>query len=208
MFARSHRRRAHYGGLEITRDNDPFRIRPDRSLTAGPLTHADLVRQADQLRQQGIIPSPTIQMKEVPLASFTLTLAQPGWFPEAIVLDLGQSYPPGYIMYVVVMDWEVGELPSHNLRVTNSFGTSTELTQNTMKPAVFVLWIFAGASMPHANRYSFCLFHRVGTDFTQPPSSRTLAITQPVVLEVLPYLSQAGSPITVSIYGQLAKATG
>jgi hypothetical protein len=128
------------GPLELTYSPDPFRIMPDRSLTAGPPTYADLLREADRFRQQGIITAPPISMKQVSLGSASVTLPGPGWFPDHVQLDLAQDYPPGYVLYVVLLDWTGGNCNT-NLRIVNSSDGAIELNPAYGHPSVYMIWI-------------------------------------------------------------------
>jgi hypothetical protein len=160
------------------------------------------------LRQQGIIPSPTIVPKEIPLDSFKITLSAQGWFPEAIALDLGQHYPPGILIYAFVLQWD-GVNTSTNLRVTNSNGNSVNLyAANTGENFdVYILWIFPAGAMTSVGRSTFCTLQRSRSDAQNNPQydCAVLAVTSPLVLEVTPFFNAVNIEVTCSVYGLLPK---
>jgi hypothetical protein len=210
MSRRWYRRgRPRTGHLSITYDPDPFRIRPDRSLTSGIATHADLVAQADRLREQGIIPSPAIVQSELFLGSFVTTLAAGGWFPDSVHIDLADHYPPGITMFAFTLQWEGTTSAQTNLRIVNADGDTATVTALGLGVNFhrYLIWVFPGGAMPSLELGSFVFLQRARPNLTVlgQYDVAILPLVQPLTLEVTPYINQSDLEITTSVYGNLAK---
>jgi hypothetical protein len=196
------------GHLDITYEPDPFRLKPDLSRTSGIKSHADLVRQAEHLRQQGIISTPPIVQSELFIGSFQTTLDNAGWFPDVIQLNVGDHYPPGVVMFAFTLQWS-GELNGNtNMRVTNADESTAQMTAVTLGANfhVYLLWVFPGGAMPSTNLGSFVLAQRTRADLSvYAHDFASVALVQPLTLSVQFYFNKPGVEVTTSVYGNLAK---
>jgi hypothetical protein len=206
-FGRTIRRaRPRTGRLAIEYSRDPFRIEPDRSLTTGIPTHDDLVRQAQNLRDQGIlvVPPAPIHMQSFELGSAEYTTPSTGWFDQSISIPLHSGYPPGYVYYAFVMTWSGQSGASTNLRVTDSAGGQVSFSAAIGKPAVYFIFYVNGQDFAIEDRGTFCIAYRSPSAPSAAADCRYLSVTDGRTVVLTPYFAQIGTVVTCTLYALMA----